>query len=303
VDNAKHDHAFIGHPAAVLPYDRPYYFCGIPFRAHQVGRKLRWLLARGEIRQVMRGVYVDVRVPDSPDLRADALRLVVPAEAIVCGRAAAWLHGIDTTALGAEPTISPQWTFKPRPSIDVLDLKVLTPAATAIELAQQLGRPFALSAVDALLHSRTVTRDELTTTSAAYFDPAGNSKAQQILRYADARAASPGESWLRLRLLDAGFERPELQVRVDGPDRVYRLDLGYPDRPVDGRRLGLEYDSDRWHSGHKAERRDETRRTELDALGWHIIPVRRTDLWGSYPALELAVGAFLCQEPRLPRRW
>ncbi|WP_406053305.1 hypothetical protein [Kribbella sp. NBC_00889] len=77
---------------------------------------------------------------------------------------------------------------------------------------------------------------------------------------------------------------------------------------MDGKRLGLEYDSDQWHSTQKQQLRDETRRTELDALGWHVISVRRTDLWGSYPALELAVGAFLCQEPRLPaagdrRRW
>ncbi|MFI6829595.1 hypothetical protein ACIBG5_21055 [Kribbella sp. NPDC050241] len=50
----------------MLPAELPLYFCGIPFRAYQVGRKLRWLLARGEIRQVMRGVYVDIRVPDSP---------------------------------------------------------------------------------------------------------------------------------------------------------------------------------------------------------------------------------------------
>ena len=83
----------------MLPAELPLYFCGIPFRTYQVGRKLRWLLARGEIRQVMRGVYVDIRVPDSQALRADSLRLVVPPEAVVRGRAAAWLHGIDTTAL------------------------------------------------------------------------------------------------------------------------------------------------------------------------------------------------------------
>jgi len=93
-----------------------------------------------------------------------------------------------------------------------------------------------------------------------------------------------------------------LQVRVSGAGREYRIDLGYPE-PVDGQRLGLEYDSDQWHSGDRVEARDATRRTELASLGWHIIPVRRTDLWGSYPALELAVGAFLCKWPRLPRRW
>ncbi len=177
------------------------------------------------------------------------------------------------------PTLRPQWTFQSRQTVELRGLKVTSPAATAIELVMHLERPFALSAVDALLHSRVVTLEELSTAAAAYFPEDGNAQAHQILRHADHRAASPAESWLRLRLLDAGFGRPDLQIRVDGPSRTYRLDLGYPDRPIDGRRLGLEYDSDQWHSTLKQQRRDETRRAELD---------------------ELAVGAFLCQHPRLP---
>jgi very-short-patch-repair endonuclease len=284
----------------MLPAELPIYWNGLPFRAHQVGRKLHWLLARGEIRQLIAGLYVDVRVRDTVELRADALRLVVPPNATVCGRAAAWLHGIDTTALSTEP-FRPEWTFAERPAVEVHGLMVTTPAATAIELAKHLPRPFALSAVDGLLHAGMPMSD-LTTASAAYFAADSTSQAAQLLRIADGRAESPGESWLRLRLFDARFPRPELQVRVEGNRRTYRLDLGYPDLPVDGRRLGLEYDSDQWHSSTKQQLKDETRRTELDALGWHIISVRRTDLWGSYPALELAVGAFLCQHPRLPRR-
>ncbi|TDD61154.1 hypothetical protein E1263_08175 [Kribbella antibiotica] len=277
----------------------PYVFAGLPFRAHQVGRKLQWLLGRGEIRQLLKGVYVDVRVPDSLELRAEALGLVLPSEAVVHGDAAAWLHGIDSTALGPEPTIHPQWTFDDRPAVDVCGLRVISPAATAIELAQRLPRPFALSALDALLHTQAVTHAELQAAAPAYFADDSTSQAALLLRLADGRAASPGESWLRLRLFDAGFPRPELQVTVGR----YRLDIGYPDNPVDGRWLGLEYDSDAWHSTDRQQMRDEDRRTDLAKLGWHIIPIRRPDLWGSYPALELAVGAFLCQHPRLPRRW
>lgn len=285
----------------MLPADFPYYFCGLPFRPHQVPRKLQWLLAQGDIRPVLKGVYVDVRVPDSPQLRADALRLVVPPEATVCGPAAAWLHGIDTTALSPEP-IQALWTFLERPVTEVEGLKVTTREATAVELAKHLPRPFALSSIDALLRGG-MRIDDLQAAAAAYFAADSNSQAAQIVRLADGRAASPGESWLRLRLFDAGFPRPDLQVRVEGNNRAYRLDLGYPDSPIDGRRLGLEYDSDAWHSSTKQQLKDETRRTELDALGWHVISVRRTDLWGSYPAVELAIGAFLCQHPRLPRRW
>jgi len=37
----------------MFEYDLPYYFVGLPFTSRQVPRKLAWLLARGEIRQVV----------------------------------------------------------------------------------------------------------------------------------------------------------------------------------------------------------------------------------------------------------
>jgi hypothetical protein len=287
----------------MFQYDLPYYFAGLPFTRRQVPRKLAWLLARGEIREVLKGVYVDVRIPESLDLRIEAASLLSPPDAVACGKTAAWIHGIETTALGPEELVSAQWTREPVETVELGGLRLTSPLATAVELAMRLPRPFALSAVDAFLRTGKTDRWALRAASTAYEGRPGYHQSQDILRYADRRAASPAESWLRLRLIDAGFGQPSLQVRVKGPRRDYLIDVAYPDRPVDGRRLGLEYDSDQWHSGPKAEARDESRRTDLEALGWHIIPVRRPDLWGSYPALELAVGAFLCQHPRLPRRW
>ncbi|TDU83448.1 hypothetical protein EV138_5912 [Kribbella voronezhensis] len=287
----------------MLPAEFPLYFCGLPFRAHQVRKKLGWLLGAGEIRQVLSDVYVDVRVPDTVDLRAAAVALLLPPDGIACGRTAAWVHGIETTALHAKGEVGVQWTREATDVVQVGELKVTSPIATTVELAMQLPRPFALSAVDAMLRSGIADRWAVRAASAAYEGRPGIIQARQILRYADRRAASPGESWLRLRLIDADFGQPDLQVRVRGPHRDYLIDLGYPDPLDDGRRLGLEYDSDRWHSRPHQEVRDEARRTELEALGWHIISVRRPDLWGSYPALELAVGSFLCRQPRLPRRW
>lgn len=287
----------------MLPAEFPLYFCGLPFRAHQVRGKLRWLLSADEIRQVVKGVYVDVRVPDSIELRAAAIRLLLPPGGIACGLTAAWIHGIETTALQVKAEIEVQWTQAAVDVVEVAGLPVTSPVATAVELAMRLPRPFALSAVDAMLRSGIAARPALLAAAPAYDGRPGITQARQILSYADRRAASPGESWLRLRLIDAGFGIPDLQIRVKGPSREYRLDLGYPEVVEDGRRLGLEYDSDRWHSRTKDEHRDEVRRTELDALGWHIISVRRPDLWGSYPALELAVGSFLSIYPRLPRRW
>jgi hypothetical protein len=41
----------------------------------------------------------------------------------------------------------------------------------------------------------------------------------------------------------------------------------------------------------------------LAELGWDVLPVRRGDVWGRDPRLELAVGEMLEIEPRLPRLW
>lgn len=300
VDNAKHGSGDFGDHAAMPPF--PHFFCGLPFAGRQAGKKLSWLLANGQIRELVAGVYVDSDVPDSLELRAATARLVLPADAIACGQFAAWIHGIDTTALGPKPP-RVQWTRTAADVVQVSGVPVISPITTGVELAMQLPRPFALSAVDALLRSGKADRWAIRAASAEYEGRPGIRQANDILRYADRRAESPGESWLRLRLIDAGFGTPDLQVRVRGPARDYRIDLGYPDDPIDDQRLGLEYDSDRWHSHDREQARDAARRTDLNTLGWHIIPVRRPDLWGSYPALELAVGAFLCKWPRLPRRW
>lgn len=128
----------------MLPAEFPLYFCGLPFRGHQVGRKLRWLLGGGDIRPVMRGVYVDVRVPDSLTLRAEAAKLVIPNDAAACGRLAAWIHGLDTTAIGPEDGIEAQWTHDATGVVEVRGVRVTSPVATAVELAMQLPRPFAL---------------------------------------------------------------------------------------------------------------------------------------------------------------
>lgn len=286
------------------PTTFPPFFSGLPFIGRQAGKKLKWLLAAGEIRQLTTDVYVASEIPDSIQLRAAAAAVQMPRGAIACGRTAAWIHGIETTALGPTQYIPAQWCRAAADVVEVAGVAVTSPIATTVELAMQLPRPFALSAVDAMLRSGRADRWAVRAASTAYAGRPGIHQARQILRYADRRAESPSESWLRLRLIDAGFGRPDLQVRVKGPTRDYRIDLAYPNDPADdGRLLGLEYDSDRWHSSSRAETRDEVRRTELAELGWHIIPVRRPDLWGRYPALELAVGAFLSTWPRLPRRW
>lgn len=305
------------------------YFDGRPFtraEAHGVGwsdDRLTKLVNSGLLRRPVQGVYVDALVRDSIELRAAAVCLVAPPDAVICRRTAAWLYGVDTLALrehGARPVVDCVRPPKRRSTrhrtsrghsqtlldgdvVDLLGLRVTSPLATAVHLARHLDPPFALSGVDAMLHAGLIELEALRSAVRRYPHHPGIVKARRVASVADPLAESPGESWLRLRVLDAGFPRPQAQVEVIGPDRNYRIDIAFREPAPDGRMLGLEYDSDEWHSGQAAELRDATRQEGLRRLGWNVLSVRRGDVWGRNPALELAIGDALGIQPRLPRPW
>ena len=305
------------------------FFEGRPFTrsdasaAGWAASKISKLVRDGFVRRLLRGVYVDRLAPDSLELRAAAIARVAPPGAVLCRRTAAWLHGIDALAL-SEHTDLPKvdcvrpprrratrlplsaghsQTLLPGDIVELNGLLVTSPLATAIHLGRHLERPFALSAIDATLHAGLIQHGELLEAIERYPRHPGIARAREMAELAEPMTESPGESWLRLRIVDAAFPRPEVQVVVRTRRRKRRLDIGFREPCPDGRRLGLEYDSDRWHSGHQADIRDETRRDELEEVGWLILPVRRGDVWGRNPALELAIGQALCLQPRLPRRW
>ena len=74
---------------------------GRPFLTAQAGSAgltpygLRSAVARGRLRRLLRGVYVDATVPDSRNLRIAALALVLPNGGVAWGRTAAWLWNVD----------------------------------------------------------------------------------------------------------------------------------------------------------------------------------------------------------------
>ena len=75
-----------------LPLDRPFTH-GTAREAGLQNRDLGVLVTEGFLRRLVAGVYVADQVPDSLALRAQALRLVVPPDAVVTDRTAGWLHG------------------------------------------------------------------------------------------------------------------------------------------------------------------------------------------------------------------
>jgi hypothetical protein len=311
-------------PAADLLFD------GQPFtraegRDHDLDTKqIRRLLRIGLLRSVVRGVYVDALVEDSVPLRAAAIAKVAPPDAVACRQTAAWLMGIDTLALSEHadtPKVDILRQAKTRAvkisrasghsqtllAGDVIDwhgLRITSPLATAVHLARHLDRPFAMSALDAMARAGLITRAEVQDRVRRFPHHPGIVQARQLSALIEPAAESPGESWLRLRMIDAGFPAPVPQIEVTDGVNSYRIDLGFLDQ-IPGtadRHLGLEYDSDRWHGTAEQQRQDSVRRARLGRLGWDILSVGRWQIWGKDTTLEDSVGKTLGLVP-LPRRW
>ncbi|WP_313884534.1 DUF559 domain-containing protein [Mycobacteroides sp. CBMA 271] len=77
------------------------------------------------------------------------------------------------------------------------------------------------------------------------------------------------ESEARLVILDAGLPRPELQHEIGG----WRVDFAWPVV-----RLAAEYDSDQWHVGATAMRKDKARFAGLQRCGWTVVPITVDDV-------------------------
>ena len=155
-------------------------------------------------------------------------------------------------------------------------VRVTTVLRTTLDLGCKLRRRHALASMDGLLRVGGLTADDLRPELARFWGRRGVVQLRDLVERADPDAESPGESWLRLAIVDAGLPKPVSQywVRVSGVD-VYRLDLAYPRL-----RVCAEYDGEETHSDADQRAYDDRRREWLRDRGWTVIVVRHADLFG-----------------------
>ncbi|GAA2610928.1 type IV toxin-antitoxin system AbiEi family antitoxin [Actinomadura fulvescens] len=241
--------------------------------------------------------------------RVEAMSPLLPPRTVIGRRTAAWIWGLDVLPPGAgqadwkiELLVPPgseidhpgcesfEATLPPEHVTVESGVRVTTPERTALDCARWLPRREAVAALDQFL------RDGVDLTSLAELAaPAGYRRSKRLraaLDAADRGAESPGESWTRVIVIDAGFPRPRTQVPVMGPHGAWvYVDLGYEDLHV-----GLEYDGERHHSGTAARDHDQRRRRWLrDEMGWDVIPVSRDFLGRPAPYLEALLTAMLAR--------
>lgn len=257
---------------------------------------------RGQLRRPLRGVYADALLPDSLEVRAQALRLVVPRDCFVADRTAAWLHGADALAPNEHLAVPPVSVFRrpghgrlrnelatsgergvrPRDVTVVHGMAVTTPLRTALDLGRLQRRDIALAGMDAMARIGAVTVEEILADVERFKGMRGVVQLRSLAPLVDGLSESAGESTLRLRWLDAGLPRPTLQIPVRRPDgRYFYLDMGLPDH-----RFGAEYDGVEWHSSPAQRRWDRARRSWLrEAERWTLLVHTRDDVYGQQLAM------------------
>lgn len=283
-------------------------------------KQLRIAYSSRRVRAVFRGVGVDARVSDSRELRIEAIKLVAPPYAIVCDCSASWLHGVDAYRPADRFDLVPSLVIPHGmtrvgqvgarcrqailPTDDVMEIDgvlVTTPVRTASDLLRRLRAPYALGAADGLAHEGLVDPNDLWEYVARLKGYRGIVQARRLADLVEPDTESRGESWTRLRLVDADFPRPTAQfVVADRRGReVYRLDLAYVEQMV-----GIEYDGIEFHTDDVDVEHDEQRRLELrERWGWRIVVTDRKGVLADDVSLEREVGHLLGRQPLLPRQW
>jgi len=275
----------------------------VPFRrehllAQGVERARFYQLVRsGLIRPVVRGAFVRADAPDTVELRAAAVALVVSDGHVVVDRTAAAIHGVNAFTFVEQQEPPPVETcvlrgrcptqrgdvrgrtrdLRAEDIMTIAGLRVTTPLRTAVDLACNLRRREAMAVLNELSRQHGLAGAELRAMLSRFARRRGVVQARELIQIAEPRIESPRESWTWLEIHDAGLPMPEPQVwiEVDGVP-TYRLDFAYVRR-----RIAVEYDGADFHDRTDEQRRhDAARRAWLRANGWTVIVIRSGDFTG-----------------------
>lgn len=269
------------------------------------------------LRRIFRNVYIDSRAPDDRPARAAAISLVAPSYAVLCDEWAAWLWGVDTFPPGRRHGLVPSVVVPhhygrarfqgvtcreahiPRRDRTMVNgIGATNALRTTADLLRRQRRPYALASADAMARANVVAIDELWDYLPLLKGYPGIRQARSLVTLIDPSAASPGESWTRLRVVDAGFAKPEAQFEVVDPDGIVRyLDLAYPQV-----KIAIEYDGRGFHTGAHDQFDDDYRRSLLRALGFKFMIATYENIFGDDTTFERNLGELLGQTP-YPRRW
>lgn len=250
-------------------------------------------------RRLFQDVYVPAHLPVTHELRCRAAALIVPREAVLTGRSAATVLGIELAKpydpvefvvpeahrFGPIQGIHVRRTnVKPKESRPWNGIRIAKPSRVALDLVLRLSPRtvgwvrrlrIAVPDLDAFVRSGRVTVKRLRRAWRGRRNR-GIRLARAALSLTDSRAESLPESELRVVLRVGGFDpEPQYSIVRNGRE-VARLDLALKETQT-----AIEYDG-RWHRTRKNIRRDKAPRRRLIAEGWTFVIVTAEKLATDY---------------------
>lgn len=153
---------------------------------------------------------------------------------------------------------------------------------------RKLPFPHALAIADAALHNKLITSRQLQKYVSAHPRVHGIRRARMVAQYADGQAESGGESNLRARMIELGYEIPNLQVFITDPvdeRRTYRADMLIRTRnnnqviiEMDGKEKIINPHMLKNRSSNEALLDERQRESRLTAYGLRFLRIRYKDL-------------------------
>ncbi|OBF47659.1 hypothetical protein [Mycolicibacterium monacense] len=152
-------------------------------------------------------------------------------------------------------------------------LPVTNCARTAFDLGRRLPRDDAVARLDALMWAQRFRVDDVWSLTERYPRARGLKGLRIALPLVDAGAASPKETWLRLLLIDNGYDSLTTQIPVfDHRGLIGVSDMGWPEL-----RIAVECDGDYHRTNRRRYVMDQRKLRRLAALGWIVVRVIAED--------------------------
>ena len=218
--------------------------------------------------------------------RIQAVRAVLPRDAVLGGRSALWAYGVELAEAGepVELVLPLPDRVRSRPEVrmrgdllrpdEIVSPRwglVTSPARTAFDLGRRGGIRTSVPLLDALANRTRITADRIEATARQHRGARDCRRLPVALDLMDAGAESVRETLLRLVVIGAGFPRPVTQHKIyDRFGRfVARVDLAWPDVCV-----ALEYDGS-YHDDPAQIVQDRQRLNAIQTCDWSTLVIDR----------------------------
>jgi predicted transcriptional regulator of viral defense system len=259
--------------------------CGLSSR--QIERRV----ASGRWAAVQRGLYRLAAAPITWQQRVLAACLGGPPGTVASHLTAAALHGLTPAPARPHVTVPRRaWPvagqaivhrgdLDPRDRLIVTGVPCTCVARTPLDCASTIGHRRLCDLVDTAFCERLSHTDSVAEAIARAQRGRGRRGVAALRQATSAwspgiEPGSPAEMRLLRQLAAWGVEAPtpQIELREPGGALIARIDLGWP-----ARRVGLEYDSDRYHNPRNWPR-DEPRQVRFEIIGWQVHRVSKRDL-------------------------